>query len=149
MLSRRPGSDRAIYEGRLRSFIFSPGRMRENMYEDRFANDSSGSRFSDFSLSSASDQFRYDAKSPSSQDTGYHSPPVHQLRDVLIEDQPKILNEHSDVVARRDLDGIQRPQVIEHLLLICLCLMNLPSALVGRGRPCCAISPLANSCIHI
>nr|CAD1829517.1 unnamed protein product [Ananas comosus var. bracteatus] len=110
MLSRRPGSDRAIYEGRLRSFIFSPGRMRENMYEDRFANESSGSRFSDFSLSSASDQFRYDAKSPSSQDTGYHSPPVHQLRDVFIEDQPKILNQHSDVVARRDLDGIQRPQ---------------------------------------
>ncbi|OAY75694.1 putative ADP-ribosylation factor GTPase-activating protein AGD14 [Ananas comosus] len=97
MLSRRPGSDRAIYEGRLRSFIFSPGRMRENMYKIGLPMRVLVQIF-DFSLSSASDQFRV----PQSSCT--------QLRDVLIEDQPKILNEHSDVVARRDLDGIQRPQ---------------------------------------
>ncbi|XP_078181916.1 uncharacterized protein LOC144575590 isoform X1 [Carex rostrata] len=63
---RRLASDRG-YEGKVPSFLFSPGRARENvMFEDRFANESSGSRLSDFSVSSAGDQFRYDPQSPNS-----------------------------------------------------------------------------------
>lgn len=63
---KRLASDRG-YEGKVPSFLFSPGRARENvMFEDRFANESSGSRLSDFSVSSAGDQFRYDPQSPNS-----------------------------------------------------------------------------------
>ncbi|KAJ4767169.1 ARF GAP-like zinc finger-containing protein ZIGA4 [Rhynchospora pubera] len=70
---RRLASDRG-YEGKVPSFLFSPGRLHENvMFDDRFANESSGSRLSDFSVSSAGDQFRYDTQSPNSQ-IGYPSP---------------------------------------------------------------------------
>ncbi|KAJ3703104.1 hypothetical protein LUZ61_006809 [Rhynchospora tenuis] len=70
---RRLASDRG-YEGKVPSFLFSPGRLHEHvMFDDRFANESSGSRLSDFSVSSAGDQFRYDTQSPNSQ-IGYPSP---------------------------------------------------------------------------
>ncbi|XP_062207220.1 probable ADP-ribosylation factor GTPase-activating protein AGD14 isoform X2 [Phragmites australis] len=79
-LARRP-SDRALFDGKLGNLLFSPGRLRDQMNEDRFANESSGSRFSDFSASSTGD-FRNDVLSPSSQETGYSSPSVHHSRNV-------------------------------------------------------------------
>lgn len=82
MLTRKPGSDHGHYEGKLSSFLYSPGRQAEQIYEDRFANDSS-SRMSDYSISS--DPFRFDGQSPNFHDYGYSSPPA-QVRDVIVED---------------------------------------------------------------
>ncbi|XP_020245867.1 probable ADP-ribosylation factor GTPase-activating protein AGD14 isoform X2 [Asparagus officinalis] len=82
MLTRKPGSDRGHYEGKISSFLYSPGRQAEQMYEDRFANESS-SRMSDYSVSS--DQFRFDVQSPNFHDPGYGSSPS-QVRDILAED---------------------------------------------------------------
>nr|XP_029122653.1 probable ADP-ribosylation factor GTPase-activating protein AGD14 isoform X2 [Elaeis guineensis] len=111
MLSRRPGSDRGRYEGKINSFVYSPSRLREQMHEDRFANESSGSRSSDFSISSTGDPFRYDGQSPNSQDTEYCSPPLHQAREILVEDtRPQMSNRQSKANARMNLDGIARPQ---------------------------------------
>ncbi|KAM6547022.1 hypothetical protein CsatB_027758 [Cannabis sativa] len=95
-LTRKPGSDRGRYEGKMSSFIYSPGRLSEQMYEDRFANDGSNSRVSDYSISSGGDPFRSGTHSPSfrsdtqsptyQKDTGFSSPPFHSSRDVVSED---------------------------------------------------------------
>ncbi|XP_062113794.1 probable ADP-ribosylation factor GTPase-activating protein AGD14 isoform X2 [Humulus lupulus] len=95
-LTRKPGSDRGRYEGKMSSFIYSPGRLSEQMYEDRFANDGSNSRVSDYSVSSGGDPFRSGTQSPSfrsgtqspsyQKDTGFSSPPFHSSRDVVSED---------------------------------------------------------------
>ncbi|KAK1280979.1 putative ADP-ribosylation factor GTPase-activating protein AGD14 [Acorus gramineus] len=61
MLTRKPGSDRGL-EGKISSFVYSPGCARDQMYEDRFANENSA-RMSDNSVSSPGDSFR----SPNSQ----------------------------------------------------------------------------------
>ncbi|KAL0926921.1 hypothetical protein M5K25_003176 [Dendrobium thyrsiflorum] len=58
MLTRKPGSDHGHYEGNISSVFYSPGRGREHMYEDQFANESSSSRISDYSVSSNGDPFR-------------------------------------------------------------------------------------------
>ncbi|XP_008807338.2 probable ADP-ribosylation factor GTPase-activating protein AGD14 isoform X1 [Phoenix dactylifera] len=111
MLARRPGSDRGHYEGKINRFIYSPSRLREQMYDDRFANESSGSRSSDFSVSSTGDPFRYDGQSPNSQDAEYCSPRLHQVRKILVEEaQPQILNRQSEANVQGNLDGITRPQ---------------------------------------
>ncbi|KAJ1416735.1 ARFGAP/RecO-like zinc finger [Sesbania bispinosa] len=48
-LTRKPGSDKARYEGKMSSIIYSPGRFSDHAYDDRFANEgSSGPRISDF-----------------------------------------------------------------------------------------------------
>ncbi|GFZ09376.1 ARF GAP-like zinc finger-containing protein ZIGA4 [Actinidia rufa] len=74
-LTRKPGSDRGLYEGRLSSF-FSPSRFSDQMHEDSFANEGSNPRASDYSVSSAGDPFRSDAQSPNFQrDIGMRSPP--------------------------------------------------------------------------
>ncbi|GFY98078.1 ARF GAP-like zinc finger-containing protein ZIGA4 [Actinidia rufa] len=79
-LTRKPGSDRGLYEGRLSSF-FSPSRISDQMHEDSFANEGSNPRASDYSVSSAGDPFRSDAtQSPNFQrDIGMRSPPQLQL----------------------------------------------------------------------
>ncbi|XP_020597701.1 probable ADP-ribosylation factor GTPase-activating protein AGD14 [Phalaenopsis equestris] len=64
MLTRKPGSDHGHYEGNISSILDSPGRVREHMYEDQFANESSRSRISDYSVSSAGDPFRSTDQSP-------------------------------------------------------------------------------------
>ncbi|XP_077248902.1 putative ADP-ribosylation factor GTPase-activating protein AGD14 isoform X2 [Tasmannia lanceolata] len=87
VLSRKPGSDRGHYEGKISSFIYSSSHLREHIFEDRFADDGSGTRVSDYSVSSAGDPFRFDAQSPNFQrDTGFSSPPLHPVRDILVED---------------------------------------------------------------
>ncbi|KAL6853546.1 hypothetical protein ACP4OV_019575 [Aristida adscensionis] len=105
-LARRP-SDRALFDGKLGNVLFSPGRLREQMHEDRFANESSGSRFSDFSASSTVD-FRNDVLSPSSQDTGYSSPSVHHSRNVSTENPQSQRNPNS--APQIDFNGVQRSQ---------------------------------------
>ncbi|XP_010904972.1 probable ADP-ribosylation factor GTPase-activating protein AGD14 [Elaeis guineensis] len=111
ILSRKPGSDRGYYEGKVSSFIYSPGRQGEQMYEDRFANESYASRNSDYSVSSTGDPFRFDGQSPNFQDVGYNSPPLQQVRDILIEDgQSRTLNTYSEANVKRGLDGIPHPQ---------------------------------------
>ncbi|RRT45387.1 hypothetical protein B296_00055172 [Ensete ventricosum] len=81
MLNRKPGSYQGHYDGKMGSFIYSPSHVT---YEDRFANESSGSRMSDFSMSSAGDTFRYDVQSLSSQDNGCCSPSLCLSRDAIL-----------------------------------------------------------------
>ncbi|XP_040378163.1 LOW QUALITY PROTEIN: probable ADP-ribosylation factor GTPase-activating protein AGD14 [Oryza brachyantha] len=105
-LARRP-SDRALFDGKLGSLLYSPGRLRDQMHEDRFANESSGSRFSDFSASSTGD-FRNDVLSPSSQDTGYSSPSIHHSRNVSSENPPS--HRHPNATSQTDFNGVRRSQ---------------------------------------
>eukprot|EP00268_Persea_americana_P007231 TRINITY_DN12661_c0_g1_i6.p1 TRINITY_DN12661_c0_g1~~TRINITY_DN12661_c0_g1_i6.p1 ORF type:complete len:495 (-),score=63.42 TRINITY_DN12661_c0_g1_i6:1730-3007(-) len=104
VLTRKPGSDHGHYEGKIASFVYSPGRSVEQMSEDRFANEGSFGRVSDYSVSSAGDPFRYDARSPSFQkDIGFSSPPIHPGRDILVEDlRRKTANMYSDTNAKRE-----------------------------------------------
>ncbi|KAL5994929.1 hypothetical protein ACLOJK_024986 [Asimina triloba] len=103
MLTRRPGSDRGHYEGKISSFIYSPGRSVEKMYEDRFANEGSVGRGSDFSASSAGDPFRSNTQSPNFQkDIGYTSPPMRPVRDILVEDaRQQTTGPNTEAMARR------------------------------------------------
>ncbi|KAK1667673.1 hypothetical protein QYE76_055832 [Lolium multiflorum] len=105
-LARRP-SDRALFDGKLGSILYSPGRVRDQMHEDRFANESHGSRFSDFSASSTGD-LRNDALSPSSQDTGYSSPSIHHSRNVSSENPQS--QRHPNAVPQIDVNGGRRSQ---------------------------------------
>nr|GMD46487.1 probable ADP-ribosylation factor GTPase-activating protein AGD14 [Ipomoea batatas] len=57
VLTRKPGSDRGLYEGKFSSFS-SPSHLSDQAYEDRFANEGSNPRASDFSVSSGGDPFR-------------------------------------------------------------------------------------------
>lgn len=104
VFSRKPGSDRGHYEGKISSFGFSPGRLVEQMYEDRFANEGSIARVSDYSASSAGDPFRSDTQSPNfRKDVGFSSSPTRPVRDILVEDarRPKN-NSYSESTAKRD-----------------------------------------------
>ncbi|WVZ68450.1 hypothetical protein U9M48_017387 [Paspalum notatum var. saurae] len=105
-LARRP-SDRALFDGKLGNLLFSPGRLRDQMNEDRFANESSGSRFSDFSASSTGD-FRNDVLSPSSQETGYSSPSVHHSRNVSAENPQS--QKYPNAASQIDFNGVRRSQ---------------------------------------
>ncbi|PKA66950.1 putative ADP-ribosylation factor GTPase-activating protein AGD14 [Apostasia shenzhenica] len=105
MLTRKPGSDRG-YEGKISSFFYSPGRAREHVYEDQFANDRSGSRVSDYSHSSTGDPFRSGGQSP----TGYSSPPSQQVRDILIADAcASTLPTYSECEVKREVDKFPCP----------------------------------------
>ncbi|WOL18691.1 hypothetical protein Cni_G27488 [Canna indica] len=107
MLNRKAGSDRGPYNVKMNSFICSPGRLHMQTYEDKFANESSGSRLSDFSVSSASDTFRYDGQSQNSQDTGCCSPSLNQGRDITTEDtRPQTLNRLAEANVKKDLDEV-------------------------------------------
>ncbi|CAO2195042.1 unnamed protein product [Urochloa humidicola] len=77
------------------------------MNEDRFANESSGSRFSDFSASSTGD-FRNDVLSPSSQETGYSSPSVHHSRNVSAENPQS--QKYPNVPSQIDFNGVRHSQ---------------------------------------
>ncbi|XP_058078745.1 probable ADP-ribosylation factor GTPase-activating protein AGD14 isoform X2 [Magnolia sinica] len=104
ILTRKPGSDRGHYEGKISSFICSPGRSMEQMYDDRFSNEGSVARVSDYSASSAGDTFRSNNQSPSFQkDVGLSSPPMRPVRDILVEDvRHQTTGTRSEVNARRD-----------------------------------------------
>nr|CAD1833142.1 unnamed protein product [Ananas comosus var. bracteatus] len=111
MLSRKPGSDRGNYEGKISSFIYSPGSQRDQNYEDRFANESCGSRNSDYSVSSCGDPFRVDAQSPNFQEAGYSSPPSQQVRDILIDNaRPHTTISYSQSTVKSESNGIHLSQ---------------------------------------
>ncbi|XP_075514596.1 putative ADP-ribosylation factor GTPase-activating protein AGD14 isoform X5 [Primulina tabacum] len=65
-LTRKPGSDRGLYEGKLSGFL-SPSRFSDHTSDDRFANEGSNPRASDYSISSGGDPFKSDALLPRSQ----------------------------------------------------------------------------------
>ncbi|XP_075638095.1 putative ADP-ribosylation factor GTPase-activating protein AGD14 [Castanea sativa] len=110
-LTRKPGSDRGHNEGKMSSFVYSPGRLSEQMYEDRFANEGSVSRGSDYSVSSGGDPFRSGAESPNfRKDVGFNSPPVQTSRGSLSDDLFFRATNSSEANSKRDADGIPRPQ---------------------------------------
>ncbi|XP_023645688.1 probable ADP-ribosylation factor GTPase-activating protein AGD14 isoform X3 [Capsella rubella] len=60
------------------SFVYSPGRFSDHMFEDQFANEGSAPRASDFSVSSGGDPFRSDTQSPNfQQEIEFRSPQSH------------------------------------------------------------------------
>ncbi|KAG6639769.1 hypothetical protein CIPAW_10G124600 [Carya illinoinensis] len=93
-LTRKPGSDRGHYEGKMSSFIYSPGHLSDKVSED-----------------SAGDPFRSNSESPNFQkDVGFSSPPVRPLRSTLSEVWFHEKNTSSEANAKRDADGIPRAQ---------------------------------------
>ncbi|XP_017977069.1 PREDICTED: probable ADP-ribosylation factor GTPase-activating protein AGD14 isoform X1 [Theobroma cacao] len=112
VLSRKPGSDRGHYVGKVSSFVYSPGRLSDQMFEDRFANEGSAPRVSDYSVSSGGDPFKSGTGSPNFQkDIGFSSPTAQPPRDVLSEDtQHQTINLFVDPSSKKDAGGIPRPQ---------------------------------------
>nr|GMD48053.1 probable ADP-ribosylation factor GTPase-activating protein AGD14 [Ipomoea batatas] len=74
VLTRKPGSDRGLYEGKFSSFS-SPSHLSDQAYEDRFANEGSNPRASDFSVSSGGDPFRSEQSPNYQRDTGFPGRP--------------------------------------------------------------------------
>ncbi|OVA04275.1 Arf GTPase activating protein [Macleaya cordata] len=112
VLTRKPGSDRGHYEGKISSFVYSPGRLGEQMYEDRFANEGSVSRVSDYSVSSGGDPFRSGAPSPNFQkDIGVSSPAIYPVQDILVEDaRCQTVNSYSEVNTKIDAHRVAHQQ---------------------------------------
>lgn len=109
ILTRKPGSDRGhYYEGKISSFMYSPGRLGEQMYEDRFANEGSNSRMSDYSASSPGDPFRSNVQSPNINDPRYSSP-YSQVRDIVIEDTQNKKNTSTESFSKGDIEKIPKP----------------------------------------
>ncbi|KAH1084166.1 hypothetical protein J1N35_023927 [Gossypium stocksii] len=117
-LSRKPGSDRGQYVGKVSSFVYSPGRLSEQMFEDRFANEGSAPRVSDYSVSSGGDPFASGTGSPNyRKDIGFSSPTFQPPRDVLSEDtHHQMINPSPDPSSQNNGGGIpprQRTKSIE------------------------------------
>lgn len=106
-LSRRPGSDRGNYEGKMLSFL-SPSRLRDHVHEDRLASEGSSARASDYSVSSGGDPFRSGIQSPTfPRDNRFSSPTSETSRDILSEDvQNYKMNTFSDLKGKRDADHV-------------------------------------------
>ncbi|XP_050122621.1 probable ADP-ribosylation factor GTPase-activating protein AGD14 isoform X1 [Malus sylvestris] len=110
-LTRKPGSDRGRYEGKMSSFVYSAGRLSEQMYEDRFANEGSRSRGSDFSVSSGGDLSRSGVQSPNfPKDTGSSSPTFVPSWDNLNEVRHQSKDTFPEANVKRDAAGISCPQ---------------------------------------
>ncbi|CAK8578630.1 unnamed protein product [Lathyrus sativus] len=113
-LTRKPGSDKFCYEGKMSSIIYSPGRFSDNAYDERFANERSGPRNSDFSASSGHVQFKSDVQSPQfRKDVEFNSPSHKRTGSSSSEDvltQAKNAALESNAAAKRDADGIRHPQ---------------------------------------
>lgn len=118
-LTRKPGSDRGIYERKAFSFV-SPSRLSDHVYEDGFTNEGFKSRASDYSVSSGGDPFRSGAQSPTFQrDIGFSSPSSETSRDISsIDVRHQKVNTFADLNAKRDEEQVQHLQVI--YLFICL-----------------------------
>ncbi|KAK8588885.1 hypothetical protein V6N13_087779 [Hibiscus sabdariffa] len=129
-LSRKPGSDRGHYVGKVSSFVYSPGRLSDQMFEDGFANEGSAPRVSDFSVSSGGDPFTSSAGSPSfRKDVGFASPTFQSQRDVLSEDtHHQTINPSLDPSSQKDAGGIPLPQASVPMNYGGLDLFNTPEA---------------------
>ncbi|CAI9779612.1 unnamed protein product [Fraxinus pennsylvanica] len=108
-LTRKPGSDRGLYGGKLSSFL-SPGRASDHVYEDRFANEGSNPRASDYSVSNGGYSLGSDMLSPSSQkDIG--SPFGAASKDSSSEvARHHTVSNHADAYAKRDGGRMLHPQ---------------------------------------
>ncbi|KAK8514550.1 hypothetical protein V6N13_103287 [Hibiscus sabdariffa] len=129
-LSRKPGSDRGNYVGKVSSFVYSPGRLSDQMLEDRFANEGSAPRVSDFSVSSGGDPFTSGTGSPNfRKDVGFASPTFQSQRDVLSEDtHHQTINPSLDSSSQKDAGGISLPQSSVPMNYGGLDLFNTPEA---------------------
>ncbi|XP_020205303.1 probable ADP-ribosylation factor GTPase-activating protein AGD14 isoform X1 [Cajanus cajan] len=110
-LTRKPGSDKVRYEGKISNVIYSPGRLSDHAYDDRFANEGSGPRISDFSVSSGREQFKSDVQSPNFHKDVKISSPSYQWRSgsSSSEDlwsQTRNASLETNVNAKKDSDGI-------------------------------------------
>jgi len=104
------------------SIIYSPGRFSDHAYDDRFANEGSGPRISDFSVSSGGEQFKSDVQSPNfHKDIKIRSPSYQQRsgsgssssEDVWYQARNASLETNAN--AKRDADGIRPPQVCQRI----------------------------------
>ncbi|CAA6661930.1 unnamed protein product [Spirodela intermedia] len=111
MLTRKPGSDRGTFEGKISSLIYSPGRLGEQMYEDRFANEISGPRISDFSVSSTGDTLKFDGQPPNFQGDSTCVTNTQQVREILIEDgRCQVSTQYSEANPRRNVESALHSQ---------------------------------------
>ncbi|KAJ7971986.1 Arf GTPase activating protein [Quillaja saponaria] len=100
VLTRKPGSDRGLYEGKMSNLIYGPGRLSDHASEERFANEGS-SGVSDYSVSSGGDPFKYDLK--------YSNGPSRASSSEDVWSQRRKTS-FSETSATRDADRIPRPQ---------------------------------------
>lgn len=110
-LSRKPGSDRGNYGGRILSFL-SPSRLSDHVHEDRFASEGSSARASDYSVSSGGDPFKSGIQSPTfPTDNRFSSPTNETSRDILgVEVQHHKVDTFLDVNGKRDVDQVLQVQ---------------------------------------
>ncbi|TYI02316.1 hypothetical protein ES332_A11G259500v1 [Gossypium tomentosum] len=111
-LSRKPGSDRGFYVRKASSFIYSPGHSSDHSFEDRFANEGSAPRVSDYSVSSGGDTFKSGTGSPNFQkEVVFGSPNYQPQTDILSEDaRHQTSNLFVDPNSKKDAAGISHPQ---------------------------------------
>ncbi|XP_042411667.1 probable ADP-ribosylation factor GTPase-activating protein AGD14 isoform X1 [Zingiber officinale] len=110
ILTRKPGSDHSLYEGKFSSFMYSPAYQGMQQPQDRLGNETPNSRNSDCSVTSGADSSIYDSQSLNIQDNG-HSSPTLQVRDILVQDKhPPVLNPYSGGNNGMNSDGFQRSQ---------------------------------------
>ncbi|CAN1246074.1 Probable ADP-ribosylation factor GTPase-activating protein AGD14 [Linum grandiflorum] len=112
---RRPGSDRGISVGKMSSFIYSPTRSTDRTSEDRFANEGSVSRLSDFSVSSGGDLVRPGSgfESPNFQKgSGGNSPSPQTLGNAPQGAPHQIVHSSPEADFRRESNHTAQPQVM-------------------------------------
>ncbi|KAJ0979108.1 hypothetical protein J5N97_014582 [Dioscorea zingiberensis] len=109
VLTRKPGSDRGQYEGKISSFLHSPDQLPKQMHEERFSDESSILKTSD-KIGIVVSPFKFGEHSPNFQDERCNSPPSQKVRDILDQDaksQPSNTQYKANV--RQDLNGIPHP----------------------------------------
>ncbi|XP_074271143.1 putative ADP-ribosylation factor GTPase-activating protein AGD14 isoform X2 [Silene latifolia] len=110
-LSRKPGSDHGLYARKAASFVYSPGRFSDNLSEDRFANEGSSSRVSDYSVSSGGEPFRSAPQSPNLQrDDEFSSPTFYSSNELVNGLEHQRSNSSSEVFAKKDADKVPVPR---------------------------------------
>ncbi|XP_052175415.1 probable ADP-ribosylation factor GTPase-activating protein AGD14 isoform X2 [Diospyros lotus] len=111
VLTRKPGSDRCLYEGRISGF-FSPSRFTDQMNDDRFSNEGSNPRASDYSVSSAGDPFRSATQSPDfEREIEFSSPTYKTSRDISNQHiRHQTMRTFSLSNAKTDAEKLPRPQ---------------------------------------
>ncbi|XP_074577903.1 putative ADP-ribosylation factor GTPase-activating protein AGD14 [Curcuma longa] len=111
ILTRKPGSDHSLYEGKFSSFMYSPAYQGMQQPQDRLGNETPNSRNSDYSVTSGADSSTFDSQSPNIQDNGHSSPTLQEVRDILVQDKhPPVLNPYSGGNSGMNSYGFQRSQ---------------------------------------
>ncbi|KAL2935540.1 putative ADP-ribosylation factor GTPase-activating protein AGD14 [Bienertia sinuspersici] len=111
-LTRKPGADHILYDRKAASFVYNPGHYIELGYQDRFANEGSSSRVSDYSLSSG-DQWKSEPQSPNLQKNDeFASPSSDFSKEIGDGLQCRAPGTYSETFAKRDIEKapLPRPQ---------------------------------------